>query len=605
MARQGLAALTGGVKEGYEFVDERRREKQIRELLGQETARLKRRGQAEGKDVERLYPGEFNFEQYEMPQTFGQKLMGGVKNFFRPEQQTQALALQPPPAAAPGQIPDYAIEPERFVDGGSVRHMRKKYANGGRSLGPHQGGPGRVGFMPYKNGGGVNTGGYSVPLPLAHGGEVEEDGFGEDLKRNALELVKSGFANTIEEALEMSQEAGSRQAEVFAPGKTAAERGQSARGAIGETVGGLIKTAGGLAKDIVRPLEPVARFIGGAAGYGTGGELEGRQDTGDAIRALPMDQPPEQAAAGIAAQPDSGAGEGAPVSAGGGQALQAIPSTQGPKDREIDFSTEAREVMPEDLPSHSSKDWEDERNYWAASAIMKGEDPFEAMKNVDQQQLNGFSRYAMQATALMDAGDLEGASRSLYAAYQYFPNGKDVKFGVQTGKDGNRVVVAMGKDEKSGDPSGPPQILNRDVISRMVENMKQPGALRAWTTDWQTTEAKLWEQGYKEDVLKETGRASRARERGFEARTAVMGAGGDGIKQSDLDRAFSEFMGSQELRQLEDPAVAEDLADIMTRLYQRTGGGREGAGSPSIIAAVLAAHRDGSLDELRKQYGLQ
>ncbi|MCB7129709.1 MAG: hypothetical protein J3T61_09260, partial [Candidatus Brocadiales bacterium] len=323
-----------------------------------------------------------------------------------------------------------------------------------------------------------------------------------------------------------------------------------------------------------------------------------------AVQGIPVDKPPEQVTEGIDAQPDSGASEGAPVSAGGGQALPAAPSAQA--EEEVDFSTEAREVMPEDIPAHSSKDWEDERKYWAAYAITQGQDPFAAMEKVDAQQANGFARYSMQATALIDAGDLEGATRALYAAYQYFPNGKDVKFGVQTGKDGNRVIVAMGKDEKSGESSGPPQILNQNSISRMVENMKKPGALRAWTTDWQATEQKLWEQGFKQDQLKETGRHNRATEEAATARTEAISAGG-GMKQSDYDRAFGEFVEDRSLQNLDDPAVAKDLADMMARMYQKTGGGRSGDAYPSIIKAVMAAYDAGpeALDEMREQYGLR
>ena len=46
MARTGLAALTGGIKEGYEAVDEAKKRKQVREILGTEAARRKRKGQA-------------------------------------------------------------------------------------------------------------------------------------------------------------------------------------------------------------------------------------------------------------------------------------------------------------------------------------------------------------------------------------------------------------------------------------------------------------------------------------------------------------------------------------------------------------------------------
>ncbi|KKL48549.1 hypothetical protein LCGC14_2324390, partial [marine sediment metagenome] len=319
-----------------------------------------------------------------------------------------------------------------------------------------------------------------------------------------------------------------------------------------------------------------------------------------AVQGIPTDTPPEDVVPPT--EQPSPAGGGAPVGGGGSPSPQAIPTAQ--DEEEIDFSTEAREVMPEDLPSQTAKDWEDEQSYWAASAIMEGKDPFAAMDKVKQQQQDGFTRYSMQATTLMDAGDLEGAARALYAAYQHFPNGKDVRFGIQKGKDGQRVMVAMGRDEKTGEASGPPQVIDRNTITRMVENMQKPGALRAWTTDWQAMEAKLWGQGFKRDELKEKGRHNRAMEGAYEARTAAVGAGG-GMKQTDLDRAFGEFIGDQELEKLNDPDTARYLARVMSEVYQKTGGGRGGDAYSSVIEAVMAAYNDGSLESLREQYGLQ
>ncbi len=545
MAKQGLAALVSGAKEGYEFVDDRKKEKAIRELIGRENLKREQEAGVRAKDTERMRPGhEFDFAKFEVPQNYLQKLGAGIKNLFSPQAQALPMAAPQAPAdpgymqrtqeqAVPGPEQMGAPDGVRYKHGGSVRHMVKKYANGGRALAPHQGGPGRVAFQPYEHGGkALNLEGEELP----------------DL--------------TDRERYEQTQ-------------RTVLDRGTARADAV---------------FDKMHEIGRSNRSI-----YGAGPEQE------SAIRAVPVDQPPEQVSP---AAPPTGAGGGAPVSVGGGQAPQAVPSTQGPEERDVDFSTEAREVMPEDLASHSSKDWEDERNYWAASAIAQGKDPWEAMKKVDEQQLSGFARYSMQATALIDAGDLEGASRSLYAAYQYFPNGKNVKFGVQKGKDGQRVIVAMGKDEKSDASSGPPQILNRDTITRMVENMQKPGSLRAWTTDWQNTEQKLWEQGFKRDELKEKGRHNRATEGAYSARTAAIGAGG-GMKQADYDRAFGEFMDDTELLKLEDPPLARYLARVMTELYQKTGGGREGEGSPSVIDAVMAAHDDGSLEALREQYGLK
>ena len=545
MARQGLAALTGGAQEGYEFVDDRKKEKAIRELLGRENVRMKNQAGKRRKDADRMRSGQYDWwEQYEKPQNWLQKF-GGLFGRGQPEPEPMK-ALQTPvdPGYAArtqeyGGMDEQVGPPEapRYKHGGSVRQMRKKYANGGRALGPHQGGPGRVKFQPYEHGG------------------------------KAIDIFGGESPNlTDEERFERTQ-------------KIVVDRGTSRADAL---------------FDKMHEIGRSNRSI-----YGAGPEQEA------AVRGIETDTPPEGVTEGIDTQP-TGAGGGAPVSAGGGQALPAAPSAlpSAGEEKEVDFSTEAREIMPEDMPSQTSKDWEDEQNYWAASAIMEGKDPWEAIENVKKRQLSGFTSYSMQATALIDAGDLEGAARALYAAYQHFPNGKDVRFGMQTGKDGQRVMVAMGRDEKTGESSGPPQVIDRNTITRMVENMQKPGALRAWTTDWQNTEQKLWEQGFSRDELKEKGRHNRAMEGAYEARTAAVGAGG-GMKQADYDRAFKAFREDRALMNLDDEGTAKDLADIMARLYQQTGGGREGASDNAILKAVMAAHADGSLDELREQYGLQ
>ena len=559
MARTGLAALTGGVQEGYEAVDEAKKRKQIRQLLGDETARRKRKGQAEQKDIERLYPGEFDFETFQQPETYGQKALGWVKGLFTPEQApapAQAVPAAPapaqpfatPPAAAPRTsqaIPTYA-------HGGAVRTMQKKYADGGK---------------------------------------VEEDGLWDDIKRNTFPETRRRYREWDEGSRRETSEA------IF-DAEGAEAKGAAIRDRVVESGKGLATIASGVLEDtgalpVGRAVERgISATVRGAKGFlGLGGDEEA------AVKALPTDPTPEQDAE-TALPPEATTPQQAPAA--------APAAAPGGEERDIDFSSEARQVMPEDIPSHSSKDWEDERNYWAASAIMKGEDPFKAMEKVDAQQLDGFSRYAMQATALIDGGDMEGATRALYAAYQYFPNGKDVRFGIQQGKDGNRQIIAMGSEEgEDGKSSGPPQILNGNTISRMVENMKKPGALRAWTTDWQATEAKLWEQGYKKDQLRERGRHNRAMEGIGRDRVAAAGRSG-GPKQSDFDRANTDFLKAVEMESFDNEEQADWMMSKMSEIYANFGGtGAGGLQYPTVIEQVRAAIRTGDFSELDRLYGIQ
>ncbi len=566
MARQGLAALTGGVMEGYEYVDERKKAKQVRELLGRENVRLKNKAIAEGEDVKRLGGDEFDFETYTPPITFGQKLVRGIKGMFAGQQQ----AIQPQqapasPQSVPGQLQSesattYALPPQntqpqplqQFAHGGATRHMRKKYKDGGKV-------------------------------------EKEPDPEG------AWERFKAGF---FPQAREEYRRAGREQAreweDVTAPGISTAERGRQAREYAGAGIRGALSIPAAALEDtgIPRAISATGEFIGGVLGYGLD------DDQTAAVRAIPKDKEGPEQVAGEVGPPTARAGQPARA------ALPApAPNVQDAGEDEVDFSTAAREVMPEDLPAHSSKDWEDERNYWAASAIMKGQDPFEAMKKVDQQQLDGFSRYAMQAVALQRGDDMEGAARSLYAAYQYFPNGKNVKFGIQQGKDGRRVIVAMGSDEKTGEPSGPPQVVDANTISRMVENMQKPGALRAWTTDWQNTEGKLWEQGFKQDTLKETGRHNRAMEAvGFAKATATRKGGGK--TESNRLAASRDFRGSMEMFGLggqEEDNRAKVLTAIMGQLYAAN----YKNGEPNtIINDVWQQHQAGNLIQWLESLGI-
>jgi|GEM_PF-3746588 len=95
MARTGLAALTGGVKEGYEAVDAAKKRKQIRDILGHENVRLKNRERAVG-DVQEE-GDEFDFAQFEAPKTLGQRFFGWAKGLVTPAlAQAPAQAVQAP-----------------------------------------------------------------------------------------------------------------------------------------------------------------------------------------------------------------------------------------------------------------------------------------------------------------------------------------------------------------------------------------------------------------------------------------------------------------------------------------------------------------------------
>jgi len=230
-------------------------------------------------------------------------------------------------------------------------------------------------------------------------------------------------------------------------------------------------------------------------------------------------------------QPAGGSPDGPP-----NQAITA-PAQDDP---EIDMAgPEMQGVMPEDMPSHSVEDWEKERYSAAAYAITQGQDPNAAMLAIDQQQQRGFLRYLNQAQRLLVAGDGQSAARSMYAAYSYFPNGTDVRFGITKGESGQPILMGMGKDEKTGEPinDGKTMAITPETLAVMAENATNPSAWRTWTKDWREMEQQIRE--YEEtgkmtaqseaDYRADLGAAAKGRARAAEA----TAAGGTPLRESD------------------------------------------------------------------------
>jgi hypothetical protein len=62
-----------------------------------------------------------------------------------------------------------------------------------------------------------------------------------------------------------------------------------------------------------------------------------------------------------------------------------------------------------------------------------------------------------------------------------------------------------------------------------------------------------------------------------------------------------QFMKRSELQELSDPAQAEYLADIMSRMWMKS----PNTPFPSILNAVMDADRKDGLEELVELYGLR
>ena len=305
-------------------------------------------------------------------------------------------------------------------------------------------------------------------------------------------------------------------------------------------------------------------------------------------------------------QPETALPTGDPTGPPGPTAPATDPAAQ--DDPEIDMAgPEMQGVMPEDLPSHSVEDWEKERYSAAAYAVTQGQDPNDAMLAIDQQQQRGFLRYLNQAQRLLVAGDAQSAARSMYAAYSYFPNGTDVRFGITEGADGMPILMGMGKDEVTGEPinDGKTMALTPETIAVLAENAQDPKAWRVWTKDWRDMEQQIREY---EEVTKPTaqseadyrGAVGRARETEAEAELVYRQSGsGGGLKESDYRgtaTAINEIIWS-------DPDIDPEDINSLSAVGARAKRRYPNQDNMEIGAFIVKAYKDGLgpdeiLDEL-------
>jgi len=708
MGSFNLGAFTSGFQDSYQAVRKNQRSKLIDKALTHEIASMGEKRKAREAGYERFGEDYASDEQF-LPQSWGSKTLGWLGKKLGMGQGASNTAISPsemgPPAPAMelneaqdfsnrayegeqasgmaglNQMPTMAARHggaiERYADGGSVRHLVKKYAsggratalysgvkgfaNGGRSLAPNR----TIGH--YEQGGmAIRPAGYADGGVLQYSGVAGEGGPRANVPRPVGMFADGGRAYTDEERMERSygdyylteEEAAERVVGKGAGMSGATEpRGSpgvqrqalyddntgggprealrdvgratseyfddTVKGALGgqkliddadakldkakgaKEVGRATRETGtaaltaaaettlGLLKDVMLD-NPITQ---GVMGFFSGEENEAapRDEKVAAVQALDPDED-------VSAQP------GPPV-AGPGQVAAAAPSTvaeaiAAEQDPIIDMS-KVRQIRPEDMPNKGQKEWEDERNFYAAQAIAHGENPLDAMKAVDEKQLRGFTMYGQQAANLLMAGDADSAAKALYAAYQYFPNGTNVRFGVMKGKDGQPVVIGMGTNEETGKPEGEPMVMTAESINVQVENMQKPGAHRAWTKDWRDTEQAIREwmevgkpaaqsKAIYEDRM---GRAALLRS---QALLTTARSNPHGLKKSDYDRAFGEFIDSQDLRSLEDEPLAQNLASLMSQMYLRN----PNTPYPTIIDEVMQALNSNELRALQEKYGL-
>lgn len=134
-----------------------------------------------------------------------------------------------------------------------------------------------------------------------------------------------------------------------------------------------------------------------------------------------------------------------------GAAPASAPQAAGPPSPDkIDFSQV--QVDHSQIPTTTTDDWKRleaaSALHYAAHGMSSGEAMRKANADVTGMQHDNFMDYLRQGAALDAAGNKQGAMAAYKTAYQYFPTGHDMHFGV--GPDGN--IVAFGVNEQTGQP---------------------------------------------------------------------------------------------------------------------------------------------------------
>lgn len=616
-----LADLTKGFQSGYGFSAGARRERQLDRLYDLKTDEMKIDRKTALMDMKRLDEGAFN-ELGMDPNatfggmTFGEKMGAKIKSWFtQGAQQEQGKQIQEGEQKAEKRAPDFGNAPG-IADGGLIRGhagpVRKaiETRRAGRTFTPQAN-------ASYADGGTIST---------------EEQRIREARQRNMrarAEYVDKARASGGADAPDRVTRTDPTRAQ-----RAASRTGRVARGIAKRApgIGAAIATGDALLDQREADYdermderfgdwgwgEPGEASLGGAAEFGIKRALGFASDLGDALTfgqasrlyrderdsfglgpdtnvldpygedqkaaiesALP---PPEQTGAQV--DTDDPPGQ-APVRAAQAreQAVQ-LGGNDGDlttPDEILDLSSEATTIPPDEIPRHSTKEWEDNRKRFMATAAARGEDPWAVGDAITKHQITNFTAYLYQAQNLIVAQDYMGAARALTAGYQYFPNGSDVSFGLMKGKDGKQYLVGMGKNEKTGEPVGTPYAITPEMLGTMMEQASDPKAWRTWTKDWHAAalaeKEYMLDKDYKEHSLaidRENATSNRMRAEASQIAALTGGSAGSGglPTESQVRTAIKDI--KEDLRyegtELElTPDESTEIAGHIAAIYRDTG----------------------------------
>lgn len=554
-----IGGFFSGLKEGMTLQDSRRRNKAIDDLLeldyqdklwkyGQESRTLENQGFAGKADIIENKP-------------YLHKVFGFLKNKFSPATTGMEMDLSADEQLAnavgaggrgfQGTSARGAIEPMNFAaDGGYVRRYQ-------------------------------------------HGGEVEDE-YNDPYPKELLgpKHVRRAVpppTPRMDDARERAGGALSEAIQDVGAASTPAEKARAHRNVAGAAIVGGGDIVGNWAADA---FGPVAQYLGGLFTSGDKPEAASPSAIPD-----PTDPTAQEKDKG---KPDAEVAKEA-VAAG----HQAVPGhPQGP-DQEVDWSKVAQSgVTPDQIPNMGVKDWQQFRRDMLERAIGLGTDPSEAMAQVDKMQHQGALSNMMQSRFLLEAGDGRGAALAARAAFQYLPNGSDVRFGIYN-QNGQPVLIAMGVDEETGEPvmEGKPMILNTESMSRLIENFKNPEAFRLWKKDAlderEYTEIKKPESESKLTLQEKMGGYYDAK--AAEANAVAARGGRTAPKQTDFRASMDTIKeGFLEAGLEEDSRVMQALYVEAEELRKRVPNVYE-LGDDEIVALILKAHETGDPSDIIKR----
>ena len=405
--------------------------------------------------------------------------------------------------------------------------------------------------------------------------------------------VTEGYNMTADELAQRSAAAG-----------TAHEKGDIARQRVGNRLGQVGSTVAAYGRDLVDAAIPDSAVDYLKGFVGQHGTRENRQTDPTTPPAGKEETPVTQA---IQAATD---GEGTDKGTAAKAINAAVEMTPGHPDnpnQAFDWAeVSASGVRPEDVPPAPTEDWAKYRRNAAQAAAMRGESPQAKQDEITKMQINGFTANSQQAAFLLKQGDARGAALAMRMAYNYFPNGSDVRFGIADGKNGP-VLVGMGVDEKTGEPvgDGTPMLLTPDTMMMYADAAQDPNKWLAWTKDWHEMAQK--DRQYSEidkpqaqaelDLTAARTDANYASAERDRAITRSGGSGAGGPKQADarasLKAGAERLFGNVEQDdQIAMEALFERLRQAYPDVYQ--------LGDAQIVDMILKAYGSDDFTEIQK-----